>query len=304
MKKLPPWMPTVMSTSMLPWMLALVPVGALAAPCLPTPDLIALDTRYEDATRRGDAAFLDQLLAEDFVWVHTLASAIEDKSVILARARKPAEPAPKARTTSGVRAHILGDTVVLRGLSTVEQWNADGKTWRSNRYQFMRTYVNDNGHCKLLALQTMKVWSSERQLPSYMTGKWSTAESLFAGTDKQSEVQLRADGYGLMAGSSAAPHRIEGKDDGKPLPRAIIGFPTRAALDGDGLVLTPFMPGAPAEQQRGLKFHCRYEPAGPALVCTGPDQVQLTMQRRSGTVEAEAARMLDAIVAQENGSQP
>ncbi|MGV7207616.1 nuclear transport factor 2 family protein [Oxalobacteraceae bacterium A2-2] len=290
-------------TTILPWMLALAPLGAMAAPCLPTPELIALDTQYEDATRRGDAAFLDQLLAEDFVWVHTLASAIEDKSVILARARKPAGEPPKSRTTSGVRAHILGDTVVLRGLSTVEQWNADGKTWRSNRYQFMRTYVNDNGRCKLLALQTMKVWSSDKQLPSYLTGKWSTAESLFAGTDKQSEVQLRADGYGLMAGSSAAPHRIDGKDDGKPLPRAIIGFPTRAALDGDGLVLTPFMPGAPA-QQRDLKFHCRYDPSGPALVCIGPDKVVLTMKRRSDTVEAEAVRMLDAIVAKENASQP
>ena len=137
-------------------------VNVMAAPCLPTPELIQLDSRYEEATRSGDAAFLDTLLADGFVWVHTLASAIEDKAVILARARKPGEQPPKARTTSDVHAHVQGDTVVLRGLSTVDQWNADGKTWRSNRYQFMRTYVNDNGRCKLLSLQTMKVWSSEK----------------------------------------------------------------------------------------------------------------------------------------------
>jgi ketosteroid isomerase-like protein len=135
-------------------------VPAFAASCLPVPDLIALDARYEEAMRTGDAAFLDTLLADDYVWVHTLASAIDSKAVVLARAREM-KAMPKARTTSEVKAHALGDTVVLRGLSTVDQWNADGKTWRSNRYQFMRTYVNVDGKCKLLAVQTMKVWSSE-----------------------------------------------------------------------------------------------------------------------------------------------
>jgi len=77
----------------------------------------------------------------------------------LARSKQPAV-VHKSRTTGDVHAHVSGDTVVLRGLSTVEQWNADGKTWRANRYQFMRTYVNVGGQCKLLSVQTMKVWSS------------------------------------------------------------------------------------------------------------------------------------------------
>lgn len=133
---------------------------AQAAACLPTPAMIALDARYEEALRVGDVAFLQDLLADEYVWVHTLASAIDTKPVVLERARLKAVT-PKARTTSEVQAHALGDTVVLRGLSTVDQWNADGKTFRSSRYQFMRTYVNVAGHCKLLAVQTMKVWSSE-----------------------------------------------------------------------------------------------------------------------------------------------
>jgi hypothetical protein len=64
-----------------------------------------------------------------------------------------------------VHGHVLGDTVVLRGLNTVEHWNADGKTWKTNRYQFMRTYGNVAGACKLLSVQTMKVWSSEAKAP-------------------------------------------------------------------------------------------------------------------------------------------
>ena len=133
---------------------------AAAAPCLPPAELIARDAQYEEALRVGDVPFLQAWLADDYVWVHTLASAIETRAVVLARAAKP-PVVPKARTTSEVHAHVLGDSVVLRGLSTVDQWNADGKTWRSARYQFMRTYVTVDGKCKLLAVQTMKVWSSD-----------------------------------------------------------------------------------------------------------------------------------------------
>ncbi|MBP1206272.1 ketosteroid isomerase-like protein [Duganella sp. 1411] len=133
--------------------------GALAAPCLPAADLIERDRQYEEALRVGDVAFLDRWLADDYVWVHNLASQTEDKAAVLARSKQPAV-VHKSRTTGDVHAHVSGDTVVLRGLSTVEQWNADGKTWRANRYQFMRTYVNVGGQCKLLSVQTMKVWSS------------------------------------------------------------------------------------------------------------------------------------------------
>ena len=137
-----------------------LPLQSFAAPCLPMPDLIQRDQQYEEALRVGDVAFLQAWLAEDYVWVHSLASQIETKTMVLARSEHPAV-VHKSRTTSEVHGHILGDTVVLRGLNTVEQWNADGKTWRSNRYQFIRTYVNVGGACKLLANQTMKVWSSE-----------------------------------------------------------------------------------------------------------------------------------------------
>src|SRR4051812_13743631 len=112
-----------------------LPIQAFAAPCLPVPDLIQRDQQFEEALRVGDVGFLQAWLAEDYVWVHNLASQIETRAVVLARSERPTV-VHKSRTTSDVHGHVLGDTVVLRGLSTVEQWNADGKTWKSNRYQF------------------------------------------------------------------------------------------------------------------------------------------------------------------------
>lgn len=136
----------------------------IVSACHPVPSLIERDARYEDAMRSGDAAYLDDLLAPNYVWVHSLASATDTKEDVLARARaaRAAEkPSYKSRATSDVQAQVAGGTVVLRGLSSVEQWNADGKTWRTNRYRFMRTYVEGGGACRLLAVQTMKVWSSD-----------------------------------------------------------------------------------------------------------------------------------------------
>jgi ketosteroid isomerase-like protein len=141
-----------------------LPLSALAAPCLPVSDLVQRDQQYEEALRVGDVPFLQAWLADDFVWVHNLASQVETRAVVLARSAHP-PVVHKSRTTSDVHGHVLGDTVVLRGLNTVEHWNADGKTWKTNRYQFMRTYVNVGGACKLLSVQTMKVWSSEAKAP-------------------------------------------------------------------------------------------------------------------------------------------
>lgn len=110
--------------------------------------------------RGGDINFLDKLLAPEFYWVHNLASLKEKKAELLARLQKPEEQ-PKERRSHDISQQRLGSTVVLQGLSSVDKWNSDGKTFRTSRYQFMRTYVEHKGECKLLAVQTMKVWSSE-----------------------------------------------------------------------------------------------------------------------------------------------
>ncbi|QGZ42416.1 uncharacterized protein DUF4440 [Pseudoduganella flava] len=143
---------------LLPLLASLLPCAALGVPCQPTAALVDHDRRYEEALRSGDVAFLRAALADDYVWVHSLGSQVESRAVLLERLQGlKGQAAFKSRTTSDVHVHAQGETVVLRGLSIVEQWNADGATFRTNRYQFMRTYVNVDGQCKLLAVQTMNL---------------------------------------------------------------------------------------------------------------------------------------------------
>lgn len=131
-----------------------------AETCLTAEKLLLLDTQYEKALQVGDIKFLDKLLASDFYWVHNLASLKENKTELLARVQKEEEQ-PKERRSHDITLQRLDKTAVLHGLSSVDKWNSDGKTFRTSRYQFMRTYVEHKGKCNLLAVQTMKIWSSE-----------------------------------------------------------------------------------------------------------------------------------------------
>ncbi|MEN0035730.1 MAG: nuclear transport factor 2 family protein [Cellvibrio sp.] len=139
---------------------SLAAFSAQAETCLSEKSVVALDAQYEKALQVGDVKFLEKLLAPEFYWVHNLASMKEKKSELLARVQKPEEQA-KERRSHDTTQQRLGNTVVVQGLSSVDKLNADGKTFRTSRYQFMRTYVEDKGECKLLAVQTMKVWSSD-----------------------------------------------------------------------------------------------------------------------------------------------
>ena len=134
--------------------------AAYADSCLGNKNLILLDQQYETAMQTGDAKFLEQLLAPEFYWVHNQASLKETKAALIARIQQP-EQQPKARRSHDLSVRQLQNTAVVEGLSSVEKWNPDGKTFRTSRYQVMRTYVEVKGECKLLAVQTMKVWSSD-----------------------------------------------------------------------------------------------------------------------------------------------
>lgn len=149
---------------MLRWcfLFAMIAAGNLhASECLQDDKVRLLDNQYEEALRVGDVKFLQALLADEFVWVHNLAVDIETKSVLLARMKQQQET-PKARVTSEVSFHHLNNTTVLAGESSVDKYNDDGKSFRTSRYRFMRTYVTDGKDCKLLSSQTMKVWSNEQ----------------------------------------------------------------------------------------------------------------------------------------------
>lgn len=137
--------------------------GSTAADCLDNKALQELDLRYEEALRVGDTAFLQQLLAEEYTWVHNLAVDKEPKSKLIDRMVKPVE-VPKSRRSAEVTIHKLDNTAVLSGVSLVEKWNTDGQSWRTLHYQFMRTYVKTaGGKCQLLSSQTMKIRTDDRQ---------------------------------------------------------------------------------------------------------------------------------------------
>lgn len=133
---------------------------AYADSCLDSANLVALDQHYEEAVQQGDVKFLGQLLADEFYWVHTLGGLKENKTQLLTRIQKPEEK-PRSRSSHDLSVRRLQNTAVVEGLSSVERWNPDGKTFRAIRYQVMRTYVEVKGECKLLAVQSMQVWSSD-----------------------------------------------------------------------------------------------------------------------------------------------
>jgi hypothetical protein len=137
---------------------------------------------------------------------------------------------------------------------------------------------------------------ADEALPSWLTGTWVTGTTLYEGTQRQSELHFLADGVGLATGSTPASRHVGGADDGKPGPRAVIGFPVHAALDGDVLTVQPLQPGGPqAGKAYGPAMSCRYASAGPVLTCTGPDGTPMVLKRRSGAVPPEVVRAIDAL---------
>lgn len=106
-------------------------------------------------------------------------------------------------------------------------------------------------------------------------------------------MYLQADGDGLMAGS-APP--AEGAGGARP----IIGFPVRATLDGDTLLLRPLLPkGA---QVQDVVMTCRYDAAAPTFTCTGPDKTPFVLRRLGATLPPEATSTIAGLKAQQNGS--
>ncbi len=135
-------------------------MNAQAVECLQDEPLHRLDMRYEQALQTGDSTFLAGLLADDFVWVHNLGSDIENREALLQRMARKAD-LPLARATRELRIHRSGRTAVLIGISAVTRPGADDGARVQMDYRFMRTYVAEGQHCRLLAVQTMKVWTGE-----------------------------------------------------------------------------------------------------------------------------------------------
>jgi hypothetical protein len=127
--------------------------------CLDPDALLHLDSEWERALLESDAELLRTLLAEDFIWVHNHASAVDTKAGLVERASDPAigtAGSARSRVQSNVEYLVLGSTGVVTGFTVVDRGS------RSNRYNFMRTYAEVSGRCLLLANHTMEIPEDER----------------------------------------------------------------------------------------------------------------------------------------------
>jgi len=116
--------------------------------------LLELDKSWEKALLNSDVAILEELLAEEFIWVHNHASQIDGKEEALSRAKKIREGQQddtRNRTPRDQKVVLLGQTAVVSGFTLVDRGP------QPTNYHFMRTYALVEGKWKLLANHTMAI---------------------------------------------------------------------------------------------------------------------------------------------------
>jgi ketosteroid isomerase-like protein len=120
--------------------------------------LLKLDIDWEKALLTSDVAFMEDNLAEEFVWVHNHASLTDGKAEAVARAKRIQSGQPddtRNRTSRDQKVVILGATGVVSGYTIVDRGPSP------TTYHFMRTYALVNGAYKLLANHTMAIPDEE-----------------------------------------------------------------------------------------------------------------------------------------------
>jgi hypothetical protein len=120
--------------------------------------LLELDLGWEKALLASDVGFLDNLLAEEFIWVHNHASLIDGKNEVVSKARKFQEGQAdntRSRISKDQKVVILGNTGVVSGYTVVERGPG------AVTYHFMRTYSKVKGTFLLLSNHTMAIPEEE-----------------------------------------------------------------------------------------------------------------------------------------------
>ncbi len=116
--------------------------------------LVELDKGWEKALLNSEVEFLDNLLVEDFIWVHNHATQIDGKEEALSRAKKIRAGQQDDTRNRSPRDHqvvILGQTAVVSGFTLVDRGP------QPTNYHFMRTYALLEGKWKLIANHTMAI---------------------------------------------------------------------------------------------------------------------------------------------------
>jgi len=136
---------------LLSWFLA---APSIASSCIDAIQIQETDGRYEASLVEHDYAFLSDLLADNFVWVHNDASAIDSKGSLLDGIRTSRSgPASTSRVSTDVEVRQKGSVAVVTGFTTVRRTGSV----RPEKYHFMRTYVLISDRCLLLANHTMRL---------------------------------------------------------------------------------------------------------------------------------------------------
>ncbi len=116
--------------------------------------LLELDRSWERALLNSEVAVLEELLAEEFIWVHNHASLIDGKVETLSRAKRiqaGQQDDTRNRSPRDQKVVLLGQTAVVSGFTLVDRGP------QPTNYHFMRTYALVEGKWKLLANHTMAI---------------------------------------------------------------------------------------------------------------------------------------------------
>lgn len=135
--------------------LFVLPSGSLAQN---SKDLLSLDQAWEKALLASDVEFLENLLADEFVWVHNHAGLIDGKEAVIARAKRirgGQADDTRNRTSRDQQVVILGQTGVVSGYTVVDRGPSPVT------YHFMRSYAWIDGKWKLLSNHTMAIPEEE-----------------------------------------------------------------------------------------------------------------------------------------------
>lgn len=120
--------------------------------------LLVLDQGWEKALLESDLTFLENVVADEFVWVHNHAGLIDGKEAVIARAKRiraGQKDDTRNRTSRNQQVVILGGTGVVSGYTVVDRGPSPVT------YHFMRTYTWVEGKWRLLGNHTMAIPEEE-----------------------------------------------------------------------------------------------------------------------------------------------
>lgn len=128
--------------------------SAYAQSCMTEANIKSLDAQWEAANLNPDPEFVENLLSDNFIWVHNHAGTIDTKAKAVERSERHKAAGTsntRSRIQSDIKVEITGKTAIVTGFTLVDRDPATIK------YHFMRTYVEVDGKCLLVGNHTMAV---------------------------------------------------------------------------------------------------------------------------------------------------